>query len=168
MGLLCLGWLSDVYGGPDMLLLSHLSICVMLGMIARQRSPLPIIGLVAMIAFTRGIVWPAATKSMNTYLKAKQWEVGLCLIGLASRVGDLLTSEIVGLLEVHVGWRGAIYWIAGITGSAVCICWLVIRTAHKMRKEVGVRRCPEVETGRAQALADSRWDNLKAFYSETD
>lgn len=168
MGLLFLGWLSDVYGGPVMLVLSQLGISIILGMLTRQSNPVAIIGLVAMIAFVRGIVWPAATKSMNMYLSARQWEVGLCLIGLASRSGDFLTSEVLGLLEAYCGWRSAVGWIAGITGTAVVIFQLIISKVEKIREDAGALAPFEVKPAGAQTSMAPRWDNLKAFYSETD
>lgn len=165
-GLFLLGWLSDVYG-ETMMLVSSLGITsLLLMMIARQQHPSTILVLIAVSALLRGIVFPAVTRSMNTYLKVTQWEIGLCLIGLASRAGDLLTSELTGLLQMVCGWRGTLSWIACITGCAVAMFYLVVWNANKMRKENG--EDDDVGPEGSHTLTAPRWSALKDFYSKTD
>lgn len=167
LGHLSVAWLSDLYGGPKMHVFALTIISVTLGMIALQRNPVWILTFVALRQFVQGIVWPAVGRSMNTYLEVRQWEVGLCLIGLASRAGDLLTSELTGVLELHFGWRGTLHWIAYITLCATFAFCLVFWMTNKKWEEAEAFQS-SVARPRNGFLASVRWANLKSFYSETD
>lgn len=168
VGMICLGWLSDVYGGPRMLIFGMGTISIILGNITWQQNPVSILGLVIMLAFVRGAIWPSATKVMNTYLGAQQWEVGLCLIGLASRTGDVITSELTGAFVNALGWRSAVCIIAGVLLLSTFLFQFIIGRVQRMREEAGALERSRVEAERESNLAAPRWEDLKSFYSETD
>jgi len=169
MGLMCLGWLSDVFGGPKMLIICLATLFAVLVNICWQQGPVPILGLMTMIAFVRGGVFPAATKLMSTYLGASQWEVGICMIGLASRAGDLMTSEFIGILVYYFGWRGAVAALAGISFLMLFIYQLVVWKVEDMRVAYGALESSTTGMERKEtSIAPTRRQDLKVFYSQVD
>jgi len=133
-----------------------------------QQGPVPVLGLMTMIAFVRGGVFPAATKLMSTYLGVAQWEVGICMIGLASRAGDLMSSEFVGLLVSFFGWRGAVVGIAGFAFLMLFAYQLAVWKVQDMREADGALEPSMIEIQREDTLAAPTWQNLKVFYAEVD
>mmetsp|Transcript_98903 Transcript_98903/g.155925 ORF Transcript_98903/g.155925 Transcript_98903/m.155925 type:complete len:458 (+) Transcript_98903:93-1466(+) len=168
VGVLCLGWLPDHIGGSISMTAYLVIAAAFLALISAIDDPSTIIGLWSCLGFVRGISWPAAMKITSDYLAGSQWLVSICMVGMASRVGDALTAEFFAMFVGRHGWRSAIV-IVSIAQFVGAICLMIASGIHPVADgsaaDVPSRSSLSLEGLDTSPSVISR---VKAFYSMPD
>eukprot|EP00928_Gymnodinium_smaydae_P034517 TRINITY_DN24435_c0_g2_i1.p1 TRINITY_DN24435_c0_g2~~TRINITY_DN24435_c0_g2_i1.p1 ORF type:complete len:425 (-),score=15.17 TRINITY_DN24435_c0_g2_i1:225-1499(-) len=124
LGMIALGWIADYIGGATAFSIGLALLAVLQVGISFVSSPLSLLSLYVAMIFIRGVVFGSAVKLVANTLGETQWGVGVCIIGVASRSGDLLMAELFGLLEPTYGWRGVMRFYACFT--CIGVMWFAV------------------------------------------
>lgn len=112
LGLLCIGFLSDAYGGRRTLTIYELSAAMLLFLLASVHLHSVMFLSLIFIALLKGTAHPATTNMIGLHLSPDQWDVSFVLVGCASRLGSSFTPMLLGFLLRSAKWPVAVAVIA--------------------------------------------------------
>merc|ERR1719215_218622 len=109
VGLLGAGPLADGVSPMGLLALEIALVCGGLFIMSTVYSKAMIFGVVAVISFAKGFMWPAVNALMAANLAPARFDAAFLGVALGSRVGDVMTGLVLGsaMEFLHFSWRRA-------------------------------------------------------------
>lgn len=113
-GNIMLGHLGDVFGGQKALV-SYMvaSALLMVGFATISIVPVMVL-FISLIAWLKGLAWPAVTCMIGAHLPAWHWDIAFLIIGCASRLGSSFCAMFLGTLLNAFSWQVATMATSGV------------------------------------------------------
>jgi len=115
------------------------------------------IALHIVVFVLKALTWPAALSIVGTHLSATRPELGILLVGLASRASSSGSSLLMGGLLLHMDWRGALQVLGGFLMCSAIMSRMLIKLGnldHLVEMPTPVAQ-PSADDGSAEAAAEA-------------
>lgn len=133
LGSFAVGWCSDYFpNGLVMLAYVFIAGCILEAM-SWAPTASSFIALHLLVFGVKSVTWPAAMSMLGTHLSTMRPELGILLVGLASRLASVGSSVFMGKLLSYMDWRLAVQCIATVLVCAAVTFRLLIKVGGLSR-----------------------------------
>lgn len=114
LGSLTIGWLPDYFPNTLVILTFLFTSGVLLNGMSVAPTAVLFVAMHLAVFVGKSVTWPAAMSIIGTHLRGLRPELGILLVGLASRTSSFGASMVMGKLLFWTDWRGSLQLLGSI------------------------------------------------------